>query len=515
MNKRIRTAAAPGRPARALGALLASVLTACGPGGTAQPPRAPAIPAIASSTAAGHLDQAAAPATYSVINLAPGNLIGVPAINAGDQVAMSVENATGVRAYFFNGQTVRDIGTLGGPSAHVAALNNAAQVTGWAAVDIDTVHAFRWSQAGGMRDLSPGAAGNSFGMDINQHGQVAGHVEVGAGPVDRFAFRWDARQGMLNLGVLPGETTSLATAINDRGMVSGFTDNRAFACTPSQGMFAIGFGIPQFINNAGQVAGYVESPRLSPEVFVWNAAMGFETLGTLGGSQSQPFGMNAAGQVVGMSDTADPSGLEVHAFSWTRRAGMQDLGVLGGLYSSAQAVNDSGQVVGLSSYRADSDLPHAFHWTRAQGMRDLNRFIPGAPAGLELRAAWAISPGGAIVAESNAGLVLLKPGAAGTDAPVLGPIVAGADPIPVGAPVTFTASFSDQNRAERHRATWHWGGGCSSRPGSISEAHGKGVVTGTRTWCASGTYWITLTVTDSSARSATVARQVTVGVPGA
>jgi probable HAF family extracellular repeat protein len=540
------TGTAPGTvsPAPKLICLLASTLAACGPGAASRFPDAvlsvpavavpaasaglpdntteidfartdaSAIPAVAATAVGGNPDQARVLATYSVINLAPGNLVGIPAINAKDQVAMTVENAAGVRSYFFNGQTVRDIGTLGGPFANATALNDAGQVSGSAAGEADKVHAFRWSQSGGMRDLGAPGAGNSFGNDINQRGQVAGYFETTDVPVNRFAFRWDETHGMVDLGVLPGESTSTATAINDKGMVTGFTDNRAFVWTRAQGMFSIGDdAIPLFINNAAQVAGYFESARLSAELFVWTAAMGLEELGTLGGSQSLPFGMNAAGQVVGMSDTADPAGLEVHAMSWTRSGGMLDLGVLGGAFSSAQAVNDGGRVVGQSTYRAGVDQSHAFLWTKAKGMLDLNNVIPAAPSGLELFAAWAISPSGAIVADSNAGLVLLKPGPAGTDAPVIGPIMADVDPVPVGKPVTFTASFSDQNSADKHRATWSWGGGCGSPPGVITEANGKGRVTGTRTWCTAGSYWITLKVTDITGRSTTVARQVTVGGP--
>ncbi|UUZ55844.1 hypothetical protein LP419_10370 [Massilia sp. H-1] len=42
--------------------------------------------------------------------------------------------------------------------------------------------------------------------------------------------------------------------------------------------------------------------------------------------------------------------------------------------------------------------------------------------GLVLRAGAAINDDGAILAYSNAGLVLLRPGKRGTDAPVLGPV---------------------------------------------------------------------------------------------
>ncbi|MEA2762347.1 MAG: hypothetical protein QOD47_1631, partial [Gemmatimonadaceae bacterium] len=84
-------------------------------------------------------------------------------------------------------------------------------------------------------------------------------------------------------------------------------------------------------------------------------------LGTLGGTDSEAFGINNVGQVVGWAFV--PSGVE-HAFLWTKASGMRDLGTLGGC-SRALAINDNGLVVG-SSYTLAGEK-HAFLWTATDG----------------------------------------------------------------------------------------------------------------------------------------------------
>ncbi|MCX5671716.1 MAG: PEP-CTERM sorting domain-containing protein [Planctomycetota bacterium] len=90
-------------------------------------------------------------------------------------------------------------------------------------------------------------------------------------------------------------------------------------------------------------------------------------LGTLGGTQSDAYDVNNAGQVVGY--LLIPGGIQ-HAFLW-QDGTMRDLGTLGGENSNAYAINDSGQVVGTADRSA-------FLWQ--EGVMTLLGELPEVPS---------------------------------------------------------------------------------------------------------------------------------------
>src|SRR5258706_16063775 len=57
--------------------------------------------------------------------------------------------------------------------------------------------------------------------------------------------------------------------------------------------------------------------------FVWTKAGGIVNLGSLGGRVAVAYGINDAGTVIGVSQTADG---KIRAFGWTAGIGIDDLG---------------------------------------------------------------------------------------------------------------------------------------------------------------------------------------------
>lgn len=493
--------------------LLGGTLAACGGSG-----RDAAPTAVATAATEAH-GVAAAMTTYSVVNLDPANSSVDPIINASNQVAFTGQRGVNYRAGFFDGDTIRPMGTFGGEDSFALALNDAGQVAGDATDASDIMAGFRWTATGGLVRLGTvSTTVETRTSAINRNGQIAGFASrLGTDDYMR-AVLWSPAGAARDLGTLGGNW-SLAMALNAAATVAGSSQlasgaRHAFAWTGADGMVDLGTmggsgSEARLINDAGRVAG-LWSPTADDypyRGFVWDRAFGMVDIGTLGGLTSFGRAINASGQVAGFADMACDAC--THAVSWTRAGGLADLGTLGGTYADAFGINRSGQVVGWSQQDdAHFGAFHAFVWSAAQGMVDLNQLVPHVPAGLVLTSALAISDSGAIVADSNAGLVLLKPGTIGTNAPLVGPI-SPEGPVLVATQVQFAASFLDQDSADRHSATWSWNDGCGSA-NDVNKAQAGTPVRANHTFCRSGDFWVTLTVTDSSGRSTTVGRTVTV-----
>jgi probable HAF family extracellular repeat protein len=140
------------------------------------------------------------------------------------------------------------------------------------------------------------------------------------------------------------------------------------------------------------VVGWARNAAGRWRAFRWTAAEGMRDLGTLGGGESEAHGVSADGSVV--VGWAENAAEKRRAFRWTAADGMQDLGTLGGDESVAYGVSADGSVVVGWAYNAAGDR-RAFRWTAAGGMEDLNiTYAHLLTDGSELREAYAISPDG-------------------------------------------------------------------------------------------------------------------------
>ena len=144
------------------------------------------------------------------------------------------------------------------------------------------------------------------------------------------------------------------------------------------------------INAAGQVVGESDTATGAKHAFLY-ADGKMKDLGTLDAGNSCAEGINARGQVVGWSG---PSEADCRAFLYSGGV-MKRLGTLGGPTATAFAISDAGQIAG---YSLDSNgVARAFLYTPGDGMKDL-----GALGGPKAKS-WAkrINAAGLVVGQSE------------------------------------------------------------------------------------------------------------------
>ena len=250
--------------------------------------------------------------------------------NKGQVAGWSFINGVGRRAFLWTpGRGVRNLGTLpGGSDSEAYGLNDKGHVVGVGTTAAGASHAFVWTPEGGMRDL--GVAGRRYSSsgadDINDRGIVAGsnYDETYSGR----ATLWKAA-GATRL-LLPRD--SRATTVNDFGVAAGERDGRAFRWSAKDGVQDLGTlpgstsSVAYHHNNCAQVVGESRFPGYFVRAFLWTPGRGMRALGTLPGyRESVANAINERGQVVGFSSTL--KGSKQHAVLWTltgTRAGAGD-----------------------------------------------------------------------------------------------------------------------------------------------------------------------------------------------
>jgi probable HAF family extracellular repeat protein len=310
-------------------------------------------------------------------------------VNTSDQVVGQAQkrfpNVTPplqLRPFFWDGGSIEDLGTLGGPSGAARGINDSGQTVGFS---------------------RPLATSNQ---------QQAFVTETGA----------DGTTQLVALGALPGFPSSEAFAINESGQIVGrssilptsgslIRSGRAFLYRKNEngvwvmdnlGVLSEGDAYSEAwaINDSGQVVGESGTNEDQGKAFLYSDGS-MKGLGTLPDQPySEAFGINNSGQIVGWSYSSRTA-VQGRAFIY-RNGKMEDLGTLPGdgtlqedPYSMARAIDDHGRVVGQSRAASGQNPNRAFLWEDGV-MTDLNTLIPADPS-LKLLDAYAISESGKIV----------------------------------------------------------------------------------------------------------------------
>ncbi len=153
-------------------------------------------------------------------NPQPGN---IPA--GTDSAQATFDLLPGVHAVLWDGDSITDLGTLGGEGSIATAINDNGQIVGSSLQEEGGSRAFLWEDAE-ITNLGvlPEGGDASYATDINSAGQVVGLIE-GYGDLARVAFLWQNGE-MIDLNALiPADSGWVllgATAVNDAGQIVGF-----------------------------------------------------------------------------------------------------------------------------------------------------------------------------------------------------------------------------------------------------------------------------------------------------
>jgi probable HAF family extracellular repeat protein len=173
------------------------------------------------------------------------------------------------RPFLWNGDSVRDLGTLGGNDGAARRINSLNQVVGFSTTPTGDRHAFLWTDPTGMTDLGTLGGSWSFANAINEMGHVVGSAADGTGQAR--AFLWSPATGMVDLG--PGTAVAVNEFDHVVGSSGGAGDMRAFLWTPADGRIELASDARAVdLNNNGYVVGAITASG-GERTVIWRTAI--------------------------------------------------------------------------------------------------------------------------------------------------------------------------------------------------------------------------------------------------
>jgi probable HAF family extracellular repeat protein len=211
---------------------------------------------------------------------------------------------------------------------------------------------------------------NSYGMALNQQGQVAGRSEF-------FASRY-SNGVQENLGHLSGfalNNSAYGRAINNLGAVAGYStyDNGGgirhaalfhngarmdLGFLPNAGNNSFAFGINDQMTIVGHSGPSSDPFNSNTRAFIWDSSNGMRELAATGGGFAKAYAINNAGLVTGHAANSTPNSFV--ASIWDNTGAMRFIGTIDGNFSTGRAINANGHVAGLSTINDFDNRDHAF-----------------------------------------------------------------------------------------------------------------------------------------------------------